>query len=195
MFACPQAIGWLGQKHNHLLTVSVLFYDYRVLGAPCKTDSLFCKEARPTDFLPVSCMAPVPLGYRHNRWVSRGPQGRCHPHLPWSRVSAGSDRSVLTSPLVVYLHGPQGNAGRMSLATLFKEWRARVSPSACSVSSVAAGPDGQVGIDSILLTCTKHFPCFLLDQQLCLESILTELKYFWFVLELLGHIYTDAAKV
>lgn len=108
---------------------------------------------------------------------------------------AGSDRAVLTSPLVVYLHGPHGNAGRMSLATFFKELRACVSPSACSVSSVAAGPDGQVGIDSILLTCTKHFPCFLLDQQLCLESILTKLKCFWFVLELLGHIYTDAAKV
>ena len=33
--------------------MSVLCYDYRVLGAPCKTDSLFCKEARPTGFLPV----------------------------------------------------------------------------------------------------------------------------------------------
>lgn len=81
----------------------------------------------------------------------------------------------------------------MSLASFFKELRAQVSPSACSVSSVTAGPDGQVGIHSILLTCTKHFPCFLLDQQLCLESIVTKLKCLWFVL--VGHIYTDAAKV
>lgn len=195
MFVCPQAIGWLGQKHNHLLIVSVLCYDYRVLGVLCKTDSLFCKEARPAGFPPVSSMAPVPLGYRHNRWVSRGPQGRHHPCLPWSWVSAGSDCTVLTSPPVVYLHGPYSNAGRMSLASFFKELRAQVSPSACSVSSVTAGPDGQLGIHSILLTCTKHFPCFLLDQQLRLESIVTKLKCLWFVLELLGHIYTDAAKV
>lgn len=116
------------------------------------------------------------------------------PRLPWSWVSEGSDRTVLTFPLVVYLHGPHGNAGHMSLAPSFKALRARVSPSACSVSSVTAGPDGQVGIHSVLITCTKHFPCFLLDQQLCLESILTQLKCFGFVLELLGHIYTDAAK-
>lgn len=54
MCACPQATGWLGQKRNHLLIVSVLCYDYRVLGALCKQIPYFVKKLG----LPVFHLSP-----------------------------------------------------------------------------------------------------------------------------------------